>query len=49
LVAINTLLAAAAGGLISYLLENGLSETHSLFSISRGVIAGIVAASADLD
>ncbi|CAD8137059.1 unnamed protein product [Paramecium octaurelia] len=46
LVAVNTLVAGAAGGFWSFITRYFTKETTSLFSISRGILAGLVASSA---
>lgn len=44
--AVNTLIAGAAGGFWSFVIRYLTKETTSLFSISRGILAGLVASSA---
>lgn len=46
MVAVNTLVAGATGGFFSFITRYLTKETTSLFSISRGILAGLVASSA---
>ncbi|CAD8059260.1 unnamed protein product [Paramecium sonneborni] len=46
LVAVNTLVAGAVGGFWSFITRYFTKETTSLFSISRGILAGLVVSSA---
>lgn len=46
LVAVNTLVAGAVGGFWAFVTRYLTRETTSLFAISRGILAGLVASSA---
>lgn len=48
-VAVFAALAGATGGLSAYLLEEVFTKNHSLFTFSRGIIAGLIAVSGDVD